>query len=637
MKKKILVITEKHSDLLDILKENNLNLVVLSPGQIYLDNLDEFYSICILGGSFKEPIMLEARERQLVEEQINKGKRVFTEYCGSIAGVYYDLPYSTRYERLVFCSKEDVIEGIGIGDILDDQCGMRLKPYVGTCSSSTPILQFANVHTHKRLEDVDNICDNIPNRALWFEKENLLICSFKLSNFIKARYSPENKMRSLVKYILDWVTEWDISLKSVKPYYTIRGFMGKENLKEHIKNSVKEAMHWFRKAEMLVDEGRGGVYEGFGTEIYEDGTQRFSKLIRADCSGEVSLAYFMDYILTGNKESLSISDNILDFCFKYMQCKEKNHLYGMVRWTNQAWEICYQDDVARAIIPALLKCLYTGNDTYLEQCIEALNFLVKTTGKDGNRVFRTVNEELTEEKIKELKETPGNLPSAHYNAYYHAALLLAYKLTGIEEFKDVAVTGLSTIMKLYPDTLREQSQTEEYCRLILPLSWLYWVTKEEMHKDWLYKVTEDLQKFKHKSGAYLEWDEGYKASMRNTEGSGECSLLSANGDTVVDLLYSNNWLPIGLIQAYMITEDTYFKDLWEENTMFIMSAQIQSEDANINGAWARGFDVDYMEYFGSNADIGWGPWAIESGWTVAEIAAGLIMGLVEDKIKVFHK
>jgi hypothetical protein len=31
-----------------------------------------------------------------------------------------------------------------------------------------------------------------------------------------------------------------------------------------------------------------------------------------------------------------------------------------------------------------------------------------------------------------------------------------------------------------------------------------------------------------------------------------------------------------------------------------------------------------------------GPWAIESGWTVAEITAGLMMGLAEDKIKKFY-
>src|SRR5699024_2517473 len=111
---------------------------------------------------------------------------------------------------------------------------------------------------------------------------------------------------------------------------------------------------------------------------------------------------------------------------------------------------------------------------------------------------------------------------------YHATLLLAYKLTGIKEFKEVAIKGLTTIMKVYPETTREQSETQEYSRLILPLSWLYWVTGEREHKNWLYKVTDDLQQFKHSTGCYLEWDSGYKATMRTEKGEEESSLLTEN-------------------------------------------------------------------------------------------------------------
>ncbi|WP_281287195.1 hypothetical protein [Paenibacillus hemerocallicola] len=44
-----------------------------------------------------------------------------------------------------------------------------------------------------------------------------------------------------------------------------------------------------------------------------------------------------------------------------------------------------------------------------------------------------------------------------------------------------------------------------------------------------------------------------------------------------------------------------------------------------------------MKVFGSPADMGWGPWAIESGWTVAEIAAGLMAGLMTDRLKAWLK
>ena len=214
--------------------------------------------------------------------------------------------------------------------------------------------------------------------------------------------------------------------------------------------------------------------------------------------------------------------------------------------------------------------------------------------------------------------------------------MLAYKLTKTKAFKEIAVKGMETIMAAYPETIREQSQTQEYCRLILPLSWLYWSTGEKQHKEWLYTVTNDLQKFKHKTGAYIEWDEGYKASMRNDVGAGECSLLSFNGDPIADLLYSNNWLPMGFIQAYFVTGDKYFKELWKENAKFMIKAQIRSNNNQINGAWARGFDVELMEVYGSSADIGWGPWSIVSGWTVAEIVSGLISGVLADKLCKYY-
>jgi hypothetical protein len=120
--------------------------------------------------------------------------------------------------------------------------------------------------------------------------------------------------------------------------------------------------------------------------------------------------------------------------------------------------------------------------------------------------------------------------------------------------------------------------------------------------------------------------------MRHEIGQGESSLISRNGDPVIDLLYSNNWLPIGFIQAYFVTKDPYFKQLWEEIAGFLVSAQLRSDNPVLDGAWTRAFDAERAEVFGSPADAGWGPWSIESGWTVAEISAGLLMGLLEERL-----
>jgi hypothetical protein len=121
--------------------------------------------------------------------------------------------------------------------------------------------------------------------------------------------------------------------------------------------------------------------------------------------------------------------------------------------------------------------------------------------------------------------------------------------------------------------------------------------------------------------------------MRSGMGQGESTLLARNGDPVADLLYSNNWLPIGFMQAYFVTKDDRFLKWWEEHAAFLASAQLASDNPSIDGAWARAFDVNLHEVFGSPADAGWGPWAIESGWTVAEITSGLLMGLLKERLR----
>lgn len=633
--KKIAVVAAENSDLSELMLACCPAAVWLKPAEMVDANLDHFEAIALLGGASEKPLMLSPEERLIVEKEIQRGKQVFAEYVASIGDVYASPPESTRYERLVFCSNEIKIDGLMLGDVLDDQCGMRIKPHDITCSHRRPILTFASVHTHASVEVSDEMMSRISDRALWFEDpDNLLVCSFRLSPFIRARFAPKRKILNTVAYILGWLFQEKVDLEDVKfSYNFIEAGSGLEPLEQRITHSADRALAWFERSGVLQSEGRSGVWEGMGTEIMPNGTQRISAIRRADCIGEVALPYFLNYLRTSDERDLLISERLHDYVFDYFLNKEPGDCYGMLRWTEEAWGVCYQDDVARALIPHMLKCLYTGSQYRLDETAAALRFLLKTTGTDGTRVFRTDNKTLNKERIRSLQNEPGGLPSAHYNGYYWAALFLAYKLTGERSFLETGIRGMETIMSVYPDTVREQSQTQEYCRLILPLAWMYWVTGDSKHQRWLYQVANDLQSFKHSSGAYLEWDAGYKAAMRSGMGQGESTLLARNGDPVADLLYSNNWLPIGFMQAYFVTKDDRFLKWWEEHAAFLASAQLASDNPSIDGAWARAFDVNLHEVFGSPADAGWGPWAIESGWTVAEITSGLLMGLLKERLR----
>ncbi|MEG2596809.1 MAG: hypothetical protein RR977_00135, partial [Oscillospiraceae bacterium] len=439
------------------------------------------------------------------------------------------------------------------------------------------------------------------------------------------------KWQLLIREILGWLTNENCSDLPIDRAYHLVSSVEKETFDSSLKECISSAVHWYHESKILIANGKEGVYEGFCTEIYADGSQKMALPIRNDCTGEASLAFFTDYLLSGNEASLQTSDQLEAYCFDRMQIKGGLH-DGMLRWTDIAWNVCYQDDNARVLFPALLKMMYTKRYDHLDDCCSALDFLVKTTGTDGLRVSRTDNLTLDQKEMDRLHNTPSNFPCAHYNAFYSATLLLCGKLADREDFIAVGIKGLESLMAVYPKTIREQSETEELCRLILPLAWLFWVTKNPKHKEWLYTVTKDLQKMKHaKSGAYLEWDSDYSAACSQTEDA-ECSLLTQNGDPVVDMLYSLNWLPLGFAHAYDITGDPYFHELWEEIASFMIRAQIHSNNPDIDGVWTRGFDVDLMEVYGLPNDVGWGPWSIESGWSIGEIVAGLGMGFAEKNI-----
>ena len=109
-------------------------------------------------------------------------------------------------------------------------------------------------------------------------------------------------------------------------------------------------------------------------------------------------------------------------------------------------------------------------------------------------------------------------------------------------------------------------------------------------------------------------------------------MLANNGDPVADLLYSNNWLPLGFAYAYLATGEEKFRQKWQEICTFLSHCQIHSHDPKLNGAWTRAMDMNRMEAYGVPHDVGWAPCCIESGWTVGEILMGVQFMYLAEKL-----
>ncbi len=564
--------------------------------------------------------VLDARLRAALEREVGKGKRLFTEALNSWGGVYSAEPADTTRSRLIVTPAAE-IPGLTAGDLLDDACNGYLRPWYAVPGMKTLLCYREHIQAHRRLADFGDETDGDP--ALWTVGGNVMMCAFQLHDFNRARFAPRGAWKRLIAYIAEWITGGSpAGFPAPTVSCDAKAALSDDAVfAQRKKDTVDRGIRRLRG--FLVDEGRGGIREGLRHNIYPDGTQATADAVRTDCCGEAAGAFRFYGALTSSEAHLQIAENLFRFVFGPMQV-EGGAFDGMLRWTDTGWEICYQDDAARAMLPALYQCLFLGDQRRFPEICRALDFLAKTTAKDGCRVQRTDRPALTEETLGQLAEAAHGLPSAHYNAYYHAALLLAYRVGGDRQYLNVAERGLETIMALYPDTRREQSETEEMCRLILPLAALYGATNKEKHLAMLHRVTNDLEKLKHPCGGYREWDTGYKANC-SRESRGECSLLTENGDPVADLLYSCNWLPVGFAYAYHVTKDERFRALWRGIAEFFIRTQTRSEDPALDGLWCRAFDMELGEIYGCPHDVGWAANCSETGWTNAEILMGLML------------
>ncbi len=616
MKNRILVVSDAGSDLSEVLIRS-CGAQIINFRTLGDTALDGFYSVALLGGNGDAPIILDAAARTRLENYREAGGRVFGEFIASLGQMYAGEPERLTHHRSVFTGGARV-EGVDTGDLFDTHYN-ELLAYHFRPDNIEPLLvchPYLCAHTKVKLPARELLCGT---PSLWLDGEKTMVCAFRLCNFNRARLAPLAKWRALVRYIAGWLNGSAVEAAFPQPVCT-------HDANRRLDDCIQRGLRWFTDAGILVEDGRRGAREGFSHHIdAKDGRQHAAPQIRTDCCGETGGAFLLDALLTGSQRSLAVADNLEDFIFDYLQVKDGPYK-GMVRWSESAWGTCYQDDVARAVLPTLLRARFSKSDgarRRLDDAFAALDFLAATTGTDGLRPNRTDCATLTPAETERIRTTESGRASAHYNAYYHAALLQAYQICKKQAYFDTARKGLKTIMALYPDTLREQSETQEMCRLIFPLACLYEASGEDRHKAMLCRVNEDLQRRWHPSGGYAEWDTGYRANCSRRE-AGECSLLAENGDPVADLLYSVNWLPLGFAYAYYATGDRMFFGLWGDIARFFCLAQIQSEDKAIDGAWARAFDMDLREIAGVPHDVGWAPCSIESGWTVAEILTGLM-------------
>lgn len=648
---RLLIISRKKSELARLLKEAFPSCDFWRPGKLPKD-LDRYDAFALIGGVDALPLELWADEREALERQLKRGAKFFVEYTAGLWSYDAGGTTGTRYARPVMVDAGQLGTDLRTGALLDEQSNDRILPRV-IGRSCVPILQYSDYPKgFYYIPEPEKLEPDESRFAMWLETPGLLVCSFRMANFASAKFAPQRFWAEMILSVIRWLGG-ECTVEKVKGYmdaaYHLNG-MVREPMEV-----AREAVQWFRDADMLVMRGGKpyGVKESLSAHVKADGTHVVGECVRNDCTGQTALMYYLKGLVDDDEQAMDIADSLRRFP---LDAQRKSGPYaGFVSGSNLAYFVSYQDDIARGfLLPELYRAMLSGDHSYLPNVKLTLDYLLSTTGTDGLRMcrvdyIRPDGEELSymgleqEEggkwhwnewvktmpdgrkvTAKELRDMPSGCPSVHYNGTYMASLLLYGKLTGEKSYIAAGEKGMATLMSGYPITAREHSQTQEICRLILPLAILHWVTEDPEKKNWLYQVTEDLMALRHPNGGFREWDEGYIACCAGTE-VGEASVLAENGDPVADMMYSLEWLSMGTAMARMITRNPKFDILWKEIAGFYSRTQIVSGNKLLNGAWPRSVDLDHYEVYGVPNDWGWAPWTIESGWTVTEIASGLML------------
>jgi len=94
---------------------------------------------------------------------------------------------------------------------------------------------------------------------------------------------------------------------------------------------------------------------------------------------------------------------------------------------------------------------------------------------------------------------------------------------------------------------------------------------------------------------------------------------------VAGLLYTANFAAIGLHELAMLGIPGA-RACADALVAGLVRAQVRAPGRpQLDGAWYRAFDFRRWEFWASNADVGWGAWATETGWTQSWICLVLAL------------
>jgi hypothetical protein len=607
------------------------------------------------------PEQTTALSAAVFEQAAKKKLRLYVEYPSELPGLTVGGPRGVRWERAVVSSE-------AFGPALEK---LRILGIQNCRFVPVRALRNADI-VIARVAGFDRAVYGLPAadvQPILFEHNDVLVSTTKLSQFVTARYAPTDAWGPIWQHVLRWLgrgraapeLKWTPSVhpafargeklpadveavafrRGSEVYARARFFVHPAWQQEYEKAvRVNESVAGKPRPDWPLGDGSGGVLEGFASNIRMDGSQPVRYMVRNDCTGEVSFQMALASRILNRPSDARVAANLSDYIYFHSQLSKgpradpQSPSFGLLGWSYpSSLGVFYGDDNARSMLGTIGAAAVLNSDRWDKFVLRCLLANLRTTGRLGFRDSRLDEGPLHKNGWPFYFNSGRTNYAPHYEAYLWACFLWAYHMTGYQPFLDRTETAIRMTMEAYPaDWHWTNGIQQERARMLLPLAWLVRIQDTSEHRQWLRKIAGEMLAFQDPSGAIREElgapGKGDYGPPKSNEayGTREATLISRNGDPLCDLLYTTNFAFLGLHEAAAATGEALYTDAEEKLAKFLGRVQVRSEvHPELDGWWYRAFEYQRWDYWGSNADAGWGVWSTESGWTQAWIASVLGM------------
>jgi hypothetical protein len=645
-----------NNDLYQVMKDNGLKCLRFDDPVEAVRQAPAGAGLLILAEGY--PMFMTAVYGEVLDHLKEKNLRCYLEYSCHLAGLKPGMMKALPRTRAVVTS-----EAFG-----PDLAPMRILsingcvfvPYEGVKKPHIVIAKVAGYDTAVYgLPTEKNACWPI---LFELDRGDVMAATTKLSNFVQARNGPQAAWQSVWKMVLNWLQpgreipplKW---AATVNPYYSRDAALPDDAEKL----AMDRSFGWFKRVlDMPMHHGlrdrtdrnspsENGFFEGYSSSIDMAGGQPVSGGQRNDCSGESLMAFATGQKLTQDSLYGRAAANVGDwvYCYSHNTKGPRAHpaspSYGLMGWSNGSPNVYYTDDNARCMLGTIGCTAMLGEHRWDEGLARSLLANFRLSGPNGFQPGRVDEDNLQFNGWRYYHSQPCEIEySPHYVSWILACYLWGYQQSGYEPFLTQTKKAIQTLVEAYPDRWKwTNGIQQERARLLLPLAWLVRAQDTTQHRAWLMKIAGDLIEDQVACGAIREElgdlkKGSYPPPEKNEDfGNYEAPLIQQNGDPSCDLLYTSNFAFLSLHEAAAATGEPSIRQAEDKLAKYLCRVQIHSEARpEFDGGWYRGFDFDKWEYWGEDADAGWGVWCTESGWTQSWITS--VLGLRQMKTSLWE-